>query len=536
MAILQQLEPIINNILSSNDNIKLLFNKLFDKCLKISKTFNDGATIYQCSISMLDKTNLTTKQYEKLLNSHIAVAIDRIIQYKNKNKLPAQLVKKIEKQAFGKKQPDGTIQLKGLLKSVLLDNKMAVITPYIDIDEAHNAAALQVAWASPNNDTILKAGYLVVYGDKFPNSKGKLFSDYSIINDNTIGITPNNFSHLIKQLHKKILEIDGEKTGFNFFEKLVNDLIMEVGSDLFLQKLQEFANYKNINLTISTTQEAIQTVLASKKNYNKFGIQKIPDNINIDLGLELLYPFAPILQALWLNKRQDYGYIDGVLLYKTNTFISPKTSKPIINAKFKIMVAGTITYILCSDNRENNYIASMSDSGCSTSIYSMTINNINTSTSINTTIDNLLANSKKANDFFRSGEIFQIQPNLIPLSMGLPIAKAYTFNDMDIENIQPLSNKFSNNDIITVHKCKKKGTPVLSWGEQLTQNELKNLVPYLKIIPGQNLSITDKNDLLLFTIQNNPSDNETSLKLIKSLGKAIIAYKIKGLQKILVDN
>jgi hypothetical protein len=518
--------------------LQKLFEALYDKCLKIAKgDINKAMAIYHSANYMLDNSNLNARDYELMANMALTINTNKASEHRVANPLPNKVVKEIEKQAMNKKCPAGHVRLAGALKSVVVQSNVAVLTPWIPEDDINDVVCMQSSWGAPANDSIFKAGYLVVYRTRF-KGKTSYLTDFSDIEDDDKGLTASGFSRIILALHDKIVEIDGARDAYNFFETLVKNVEQEVGEKIFVNTIKAYAATKALKLDGNTSAEIINCILAHKKPPTGASALKIDDSINIESGLELLYPFTPIVSSQWHNRRQDYGFVDGHYVYHLSAFKGAYTQQMLVGSKFKIMVAGDVSYVFAGNVQQNASIMEVSDSCNLNAAYSLKID-VGKKV-IETNIDELLSGEC---DLTGQSELV-VSPNFIEVSQTVPDKSSFTFKN-DIGDVEVTDNGLPSfvkaGNIISLEVVsggKNKKDERLTWGLPIQKSDFDSILPYLKILHGQNLNIKDSRQML-FQVQDKAcgGDNNPAIKKISSIGKAtLIAQMIPGLENFLLDN
>jgi len=518
------------------------FEKIWDKAVQTNNNnYEKAAAMYHAATAMIDATGLTGKHLESLMNAQMSVATRKTAEYRASNPVPEKVSREIEKQAFGA-MPAGHGCLKGLLKSVVVAPTAAVLTPWIPEEDMDSAAAILASNNHPYNASIFNAGYLLFFGERFSQKTGNILKDFSDLENDKKGLTASAFSRVILNLLNQIVKKDGAKNAYNFFESLVEALAKEVGESNFTPVVQQYGNVRGLKISGKTIKDVIHCILANKKPPAAAGIMKIDDNLDIESGLELLYPFAPIISGIWLTKRQDFGFIDGHYLYRANPFVNPDTGKASIGIKFKILVSGSVTYVVAGDSQAGKSVADVSESGQVPVAYTLTASSAN-GKSYNTTLDELLDPSQKvlkAETYELKARFIQTQQTLLSKEQCLftPMSMEQTVDIIENEKATTLPDWIKEGEIISVASFEKNsGNERFTWGSPIESNEFYKVLPFLKLVHGQNLAVSDnKNKFFLFQATKTPNKDDVVLKTIVAMrNKNVIAQLVKGAENFLLD-
>jgi hypothetical protein len=517
-----------------------VFEAVWDTALNLNNNnYEKAAAMYHAATAMIDAAGLTGKHLESLMNAQMSVATRKTAEYRQKNPLSTKITNTIEEQAFGS-MPTGHGCLKGLLKSVVVAPTAAVLTPWIPEDDMDSAAAILASNNHPYNASIFKAGYLLFYGERFSQKTGSVLKDFSDLENDKKGLTASAFSRVILNLLQQIVKQDGAKAAYNFFESLVDALAKEVGESNFVPVVQQYGAVRGLKISSKSTKDVIHCVLANKKPPVGAGIMKIDDNLDLESGLELLYPFAPIVSSIWLTKRQDFGFIDGHSLYRANPFVNPDTGKAAIGIKFKILVSGSVTYVVAGDSQAGKGVADVSESGQVPVAYTLTAEDPK-GKPFNFTLDDLLNPNQKV----LKADVYELKARFIQTQQTLPTKDEFLFAPLTLDQTQKaakdavLPDGLKAGEIISIASFDKGSEGErYTWGLPMKSDAFYQALPFLKMLHGQNLAISNnKNKFFLFQVNDTPVNDEAAMKTIVALrNKSVIAQQLKGAEKFLLDN
>lgn len=489
---IKDLVPVKDDIIKAAQKtdlaaVETIFKQLLDSLLAENSNSDDAVMIYNAVLCLLDEIK-DKAVFDNVLGRHSRV-LRAVCSEARANISMSTAEIRILVNKYTAQQPDfPCIQIAGVRKTLRVTGNMGVVTPYLEGKDPEYAIMAGTTWAPINSQQLMSGGFVFSLPKTFDCAKTLSISKIDKNDLDGNGLTPAEFNLLCDLLIEQCTKIYGQETTKKLIIAAVTKTIEKIPSKVGEHGFQKIRDYAqticNLSMNISAqhdSQHWLKWLLASNGliTITKDAV-KLPQQSQIQYGIELLYPILPLFSKEWINAVNDptivssnfrLGFVIHSMLY--NAIYDHSNG-----VKMRLLAYPSCSFAIGADQDAAARIAALSDSKNLASTYMLNASNASTRDKLVFSLDDLI--NKKV---FPETGVFIVSSAMQQIANTPTIMPSYKISK-DIPNEATSLNGFQENDIIAIIPAQNSDS-VSVWGMPIEKQDAESILPYLDFIPGQ---------------------------------------------------
>lgn len=517
---IEHMVPIINKVTTFSsqakyDSIQQTFEELFTALLAHHQNPDDAILAYNVALSSLEGVS-SKDHYNNIIARHSRVLRNYCNKQRDTSLLTPSEITRLTHEHLVSKQPLDAIKIAGVRKTIRISANVGILTPTLSGKEPEYAAAAGCSWSAISSWQVIDAGFMCTYGRKFDTQKTLSIIDMQAAHKPG-GITPAEFQSICKNMVDCCIQRYGLTTTQNLVTKAVSTTLDKItakaGEQGFL-KIKEFAKEFNLNIPANNDLSKLLPFILISPN-NVFG-PVCPQGANIEYGLTLLYPVAPLFSREWITAVNDIvsgefriGFVDNHALHYAQYDCSH-------GIQTRLFPYASCSFLIGSDQGLSETIAASSKSKILPIAYQWDAVDTNSRLKLGFSLDDLMLQK-----VFPVTGTFVLKPRAVSLN-NQPRLAHYGEATSDIKAVG-FPDGVNVNDIIVVINHDSSGqdkAPV--WGIPL--ENIESILPFLDFLPGQE---QDKQQDFILCRVSAESNNAVTNAILSKTNKKCLLIKTK---------
>lgn len=504
---IEDVYPIVQKIMMFYDKPKEISSILseFIQDLFLEHGVSDQAIKYYVSIlSLLDgdagtkeaPVEMTRAVYDRIIKAHIDILREECVkQRQNINLSPSQITT-MANIAMSHTPPKNCGQIMGIRKSTRVSPSVGVFSSWLTEQEMHAAAMSVCAWV-PHHTSVLDGGFVVGYANKFDvQGKGTLHELSDKIHTEQ-GMTPAEYKVICENLIHQVIKTMGNVDGSFFLKEVFKRAIEKIDEETISRLLLPYAAKCGLNIRVTSKDEWVNVFLAAKKNLPNPEWASIPSCVELEYGMELCYPIAPLISWIWVEEvnqlsgskaiKHRVGYVDVDSLFHSKYNTRSAEGDDGINRGYGLFPMFSCSFIAAPNLVSAEAISGCSDNGVMRSAYTWKANATDDDSPIAYTLDDLFDDK-----VFQAGKKYSVSVDM-KSTICLPFSTSpYEAAPVNIDNPVFPQELVRVGDFITIAFSDSREEATCAWGEPLTSGGAAKVIPFLEFNQGQELDSRER--------------------------------------------